>query len=82
MTNTRANASNRRGGSPSALQKRPQVPGDELWPIVDSTPDFDMWERSAKRRLGYVAGVAYGKIGIARKMLANRFLETNRWGRR
>jgi len=58
------------------------VPGDELWPIAEITADFDMCERSAKRRLSYVAGVAYAKIGIARKMLANRFLATNRWGRR
>jgi len=29
-----------------------------------------------------IVGVAYMKIGIARKMLANRFLATNRWGRR
>jgi hypothetical protein len=85
MTNTRAKPSNRRGGSSSALQKRPhlQVPGDELWPIVDIAADFYVCERSAKRRLGYVAGVAsYANIGIARKMLANRFLAANRWGRR
>jgi hypothetical protein len=58
-----------------------QLPRNELWPIVDTTADFDMCERSAKRGPGYIAGVAYAKIGIARKMLANRFLATNRWGR-
>jgi hypothetical protein len=42
------------------------VLGDELWPIVDNAADF----------------VAHAKVGIARKMLVNRFLPTNRWGRR
>jgi hypothetical protein len=77
MTNTRANPPNRQGGRPTALQKHFQVPGDELWPIVDITADFDMCEHCAKRRLSYLVGVAHGKIGIAQKMLANRFLATN-----
>jgi hypothetical protein len=71
-----------------APQKKPhiQVPGDELWPTVDIAADSSMCERNAKRLLGnavgYVAGVAYAKIGIAPKMVADCSLATNRWGRR
>jgi hypothetical protein len=68
MTNTKSKPSNSRGGRLRAPQERPhiQVPGDELWPIVDIAADF----------------VAYAKNGIARKMLANRLLATNWRGRR
>jgi hypothetical protein len=81
MTNTEAKPSNSRGGRLRAPQKRPhiQVPGDELWPTVDIAGSA---KRALGNAVGYVAGVAYTKVGIAWKMLANRFLATNRRGRR